>query len=50
MVLQENVIDLGRYLYQLSRTLSAVETVINGRRATEQILHGTDDRLVVIVG
>ncbi|PAV17017.1 3-deoxy-7-phosphoheptulonate synthase [Pyrrhoderma noxium] len=34
----------------LPLTLSAVETVINGRRATEQILHGTDDRLVVIVG
>jgi len=34
----------------LPLTLSAVETVINGRHATEEILHGNDDRLIVVVG
>ncbi|KAH8114364.1 3-deoxy-7-phosphoheptulonate synthase [Phellopilus nigrolimitatus] len=34
----------------LPLTLSAVDAVINGRRATEDILHGHDDRLVVVVG
>ena len=32
------------------RTLSGAETVITGRHATEEILHGHDDRLVVVVG
>ncbi|THH06200.1 hypothetical protein EW145_g4245 [Phellinidium pouzarii] len=34
----------------LPLTLSAAETVLNGRRATEDILHGHDDRIIVVVG
>ncbi|KAI5121402.1 hypothetical protein M0805_003174 [Coniferiporia weirii] len=34
----------------LPLTLSAVDTVIGGRRAAEDILHGRDDRIVVVVG
>jgi len=34
----------------LPLTLSAAETVITGRHATEEILHGHDDRLAVVVG
>lgn len=37
-------------LIERRRTLSAVETVINGRKATEDILNGRDDRLMVVVG
>ena len=35
---------------QTTRTLSAVETVLNGRKGTEDILNGRDDRLMVVVG
>ncbi|KAI0372229.1 3-deoxy-7-phosphoheptulonate synthase [Pilatotrama ljubarskyi] len=34
----------------LPLTLTAAETVLEGRRATENILHSRDDRLVVVVG
>ncbi|KAL5501693.1 hypothetical protein ACEPAH_8953 [Sanghuangporus vaninii] len=34
----------------LPLTLSAIETVLSGRRATEEILHGNNDRLIVVVG
>ncbi|TDL17881.1 3-deoxy-7-phosphoheptulonate synthase [Rickenella mellea] len=34
----------------LPLTLSAVETVIEGRNATEAVLRGNDDRLMVVVG
>ncbi|KAH9854751.1 3-deoxy-7-phosphoheptulonate synthase [Lenzites betulinus] len=34
----------------LPLTLAAAETVLAGRRATENILHSRDDRLVVVVG
>lgn len=33
-----------------NRTLSAAQTVIEGRHATENILKGNDDRLMVVVG
>lgn len=32
------------------RTLSAAQTVIEGRRSTENILRSNDDRLLVVVG
>ena len=31
-------------------TLNAVQTVLEGRKATEDILHSKDDRLLVVVG
>ncbi|KAL7279900.1 hypothetical protein ACG7TL_006309 [Trametes sanguinea] len=34
----------------LPLTLAAAETVLEGRKATENILHSRDDRLVVVVG
>ncbi|CAL1713292.1 unnamed protein product [Somion occarium] len=34
----------------LPLTLAAAQTVIEGRRATENILHSNDDRLIVVVG
>ncbi|KAI0667578.1 3-deoxy-7-phosphoheptulonate synthase [Trametes maxima] len=34
----------------LPLTLSAAETVLEGRKATENILHSRDDRLLVVVG
>ncbi|EPQ54499.1 3-deoxy-7-phosphoheptulonate synthase, partial [Gloeophyllum trabeum ATCC 11539] len=34
----------------LPLTLSAAETVLEGRRATEAVLRGDDDRLMVVVG
>ncbi|THH19076.1 hypothetical protein EW146_g2021 [Bondarzewia mesenterica] len=34
----------------LPLTLSAAQTVLEGRKATEAILRGTDDRLIVVVG
>lgn len=34
----------------ICRTLSAAETVLAGRKHTENILHSRDDRLVVVVG
>lgn len=34
----------------LARTLSAAQAVIEGRRATENILRSNDDRLLVVVG
>ncbi|KAH9936269.1 uncharacterized protein B0H18DRAFT_1113684 [Fomitopsis serialis] len=34
----------------LPLTLSAVQTVLEGRKATENILHSKDDRLLVVVG
>jgi len=34
----------------LPMNLAAVETVITGRNATEDILHGKDDRIMVVVG
>lgn len=34
----------------LCSTLSAAETVFEGRNATENILRGVDDRLIVVVG
>ena len=33
-----------------SRTLGATETVLEGRKHTENILHSRDDRLLVVVG
>ena len=33
-----------------NRTLSAAQTVIEGRRATENIIRGNDDRIMVVVG
>lgn len=32
------------------RSLGAAQTVLEGRKATEEILRGMDDRLIVIVG
>jgi 3-deoxy-7-phosphoheptulonate synthase len=32
------------------RTLDAVQTVLDGRMATENILRGIDDRIMVVVG
>ncbi|EIM86120.1 phospho-2-dehydro-3-deoxyheptonate aldolase [Stereum hirsutum FP-91666 SS1] len=34
----------------LPLTLSAAQTVLEGRKATENILRGSDDRLIVVVG
>jgi len=34
----------------LPLTLSAAETVLEGRKATENILRSNDDRLLVVVG
>ena len=36
--------------YRFYRTLSGTETVLSGRHAAEEILHGNDDRIVVVVG
>jgi hypothetical protein len=32
------------------RSLGAAQTVLEGRKATEEIFHGADDRLIVVVG
>lgn len=32
------------------RSLGAAQTVLEGRKATEEILRGMDDRLIVVVG
>jgi len=40
------VIGMPKY----SRTLKAADTVLSGRKATSNILHGRDDRLMVVVG
>ena len=32
------------------RSLGAAKTILGGRKATEAILHGSDDRLIVVVG
>jgi hypothetical protein len=32
------------------RSLGAAQTVLEGRKATEAIFRGTDDRLIVVVG
>lgn len=37
-------------LEDIPLTLRAAETVLDGRRHTEAILRGDDDRLVVVVG
>lgn len=37
-------------LEDIPLTLRAAETVLEGRRQTEAILRGDDDRIVVIVG
>ena len=46
--------NLSRFLPQrftfLIRTLLAAQTVLQGRLATENILKGDDDRLLVVVG
>jgi 3-deoxy-7-phosphoheptulonate synthase len=34
----------------MPRSLGAAQTVLEGRKATESILRGTDDRLIVVVG
>ena len=34
----------------MSRSLGAAQTVLEGRKATEAIFRGTDDRLIVVVG
>ena len=34
----------------MSRSLAAAQTVLEGRKATEAIFRGTDDRLIVVVG
>jgi len=34
----------------LYRSLGAAQTVLEGRKDTEEILRGTDDRLIVVVG
>ena len=39
---------LGAHI--IGRTLSAAQTVIEGRAAVENILRGNDDRLLVVVG
>lgn len=31
-------------------TLKAAETILNGRQGAENIIHGKDDRLLVVVG
>ena len=42
--------DLSLTLTWMLRSLGAAQTVLEGRKATEDILRGTDDRLVVVVG
>jgi 3-deoxy-7-phosphoheptulonate synthase len=37
-------------LYFLTRTLLAAQTILQGRLATENILKGNDDKLLVVVG
>jgi phospho-2-dehydro-3-deoxyheptonate aldolase len=32
------------------RSLGAAQTILEGRKATEAILRGSDDRLIVVVG
>jgi hypothetical protein len=34
----------------MSRSLGAAQTVLEGRKATEAIFRGADDRLIVVVG
>jgi 3-deoxy-7-phosphoheptulonate synthase len=34
----------------ICRSLGAAQTILEGRKATEAILHGSDDRLIVVVG
>lgn len=36
--------------FNLIRTLLAAQTILQGRLATENILKGDDDRLMVVVG
>ena len=42
--------NLSLTLTWMLRSLGAAQTVLEGRKATEDILRGIDDRLVVIVG
>jgi 3-deoxy-7-phosphoheptulonate synthase len=44
------LVNLPLTLTSMSRTLGAAQTVLEGRRATESIFRGTDDRLIVVVG
>jgi 3-deoxy-7-phosphoheptulonate synthase len=37
-------------LTSMSRSLGAAQTVLEGRKATEEIFRGADDRLIVVVG
>ena len=34
----------------ICRSLGAAQTILEGRKATEAILRGSDDRLIVVVG
>ena len=42
--------DFPLTLTWMHRSLGAAQTVLEGRKATEAILRGSDDRLVVVVG
>jgi phospho-2-dehydro-3-deoxyheptonate aldolase len=42
--------DFPLTLTSMPRSLGSAQTVLEGRKATENILRGTDDRLIVVVG
>jgi len=44
------LVNLPLTLTSMSRSLGAAQTVLEGRKATEAIFRGTDDRLIVVVG